>query len=466
MHTFKFVQGGSTLLDLNSTSIAPVLWKPAWTLHEAYCEDDLELNLYGTSADNLNDLFISLAQVLDFAADNFARYQSNYEYTPIFLQYQHTAGTHLVQSEVFGGTPEPPADYLASDIVALLLRVKAKLFRRSYFEETSLVPLYTNATYAEGGKIKLPQGFPTTIRGDLPAPLVITAYPNTAAHDTLIACLKCDGVGIGGSGLTAQFVPKYEAESCTLGSGVLSQADTDFSNGNRARWTPTVDNTDQMLIQSAGFSNPVNNQGRFRLKVRCRDNAAAPNVKIHARAGIAVGSAYQYGPWGDDAKFVTTVGGTTTIAWVDCGVLAFPPVDFLSGTPATPFFEVWGLAVDHTLGTFDLDCVSVLPTREGGFGSGYQHIQFPTNLATDGSIQGVLNSDDRLPEGYLVDGSGNKLLGAQGVRGQPLYVWPYPSNEQVLMLYGLNAAAQTEKQAETWNITVSCRPRYLVARGS
>ncbi len=467
VHTLKFTQGGGTLFDLTDLTKSGLL---SWSIDAypdgAFAKDTLTFHLRGTSIDNLFENLITLNRILLNAEDNENRGKRGQAYTPIFLQFQEATATYLVQSEVFGDKLEKLSNLLDRDAIHAnrIQNISFTVRRRGYFEETAAVPL-AGSPFTVSNNGALCNIASTDIRGDLPAPLKIVCRTAAANYTQVMAALKADNT-------VANFVCKYEAEAYSArGAGVADLSDSNLSPGGAGvtgqRWTPA--NTNELSLVKFGFTNAVDQYGQFRLLVRCRDNAAStPNIKIRARVWRwdSASGLFLYGEWGDGQKFLPVVGGTTILPIVDCGLLTAPISEIgslgLSGSSSMGF-EVSGQAVS-TATTFDLDCCYTLTGYEGGDESGFFSAAFPFALGTNAVPDAVLDSNDRMPDASLIDGSGNAYTTRHDPSGKPIFVWP--GRAQKLVVMADIAANGTHQWNHNNTVTVTYTPRYRVARGS
>ncbi len=464
-HVLKLVQGGGTLVDfVDFVNYAPNSFSPDLFPTTTRAQSVLNFDVLGSSNDNLIDNFIALQRAILAAQDNAARFQRGQPFTPIFLQLKLAGSTTALQTEVLDAKMDKPTNFLDKPIVASRFKnLNLTLTHRPYFEETAPVALAGSpfTVSNNGGLCNIAS---TDIRGDLPAPLKITFTPGGGGADRLTAALKAVGT-------VANFVAKYEAESYAgRGAGVADLSDANLSPGGVGvtgqRWTPPNTN-EQVLIRISPPAPITDHYGRFRVLVRCRDNApSTPNVKIRARGWRwdSVSGLFLTGDWGDVQKFATVVGGTTVLPLIDCGLVAIPPFDYGTLSPSgssSMGVEIDGQAVSTSY-TFDLDCLYLLPGYEGGGETGLFSASFPYAMASP--PYGVLDANDRVPDAYYVDGSGNANVSATDLRGDPILAWPNRAQKLLVM------ASVAANGNHYWNannvVAVTCTPRYRLARGA
>lgn len=462
-HKLQLVQGAGTLVDfMDSTKFPTARWTPDWWTAKDWAQDALTLSVVGGSATAFNDNIIAFNRAVEAARENYDKWKAGEYYSPIFLQWQQSGGTMVLQSEVLGGKVSAPKIEPGHIDGNAVIGLSATLTRRPYFEETAAVVLVNAGTYNNNGTPIALSG----LRGDMPAPLKIQVQAAAASNNRLIAALRAPAAGTVGN-----FVAKYTAEAYSdRGSGVANLADANLSPGGTVvtgqRWTPP-NTTEQALIYWQ-FANPQDDYGAFRVLVRGRDNAGSvANVSLRARTWTwdTPTAAYTHGDFAESAgKTAGTVAGTTLttqLPLIDCGVIRLPPralgLAATSGSMSMGF-SIWGKAAS-TATTFDIDEALLLPTDGGELAA-----TFPVAMGSAGIPYGVIDSNDRVPYGYLSDAVGNSIHGPSNLAGQPPLGIPNRSME----LFVITSIAATG--LHDWNknnvITVSYTPRYRLARGT
>ena len=423
----------------------------------------LVLDIRGTSQTDALDNLTTLMRTLEACKRNYFLWQASTNYTPIYVQWEgSTVTSAIVQTECFGLSDDSEGaleQVLARPEVFLVGRIEnvtVSLKVRPYWEESSEQSLVSGATVANA------QGTSTSgsasVRGDLPAPLKINVIPGASSQNTLIVAMRS-------AGAPGSYSALLEAEAATsLGTNVATRTDADFHTASGApqsiRWTVSAGGTSEQLIARWSATMSADNVGTFRVFVRCRDNNATANVKIRARAAnLDASSNYQYGDYGADAKFVNTVGGTTAISWVDCGVVRAPTVATGGALARTRIIELRGQALAAT-SSFDVDYVLLLPLYEDAVGGGYCLMTL-TNLATGAAM--VIDANDRSPAAYS-EAAATVNHVASNIIGAPLYAMP---NQQFYLWY-VTLDSTTSRHTHNVNntVTVTATPRYRLGRGT
>jgi len=199
--------------------------------------------------------------------------------------------------------------------------------------------------------------------GDAPARLrpIVAGY--TADYDALAVQVRTNGVPRASTGGP---VVKFECESGTLGAATASTADANASAGNVARFTPAATTwavrTTIAVCADAVHVDPY--QGRWRLMLQAKDNAAAIQINSirwrYKVAGVA-------GDYSDEVSLPSV----STRCLVDLGELTLPPTAWPEGAPASAGTEYSGsyLVIEiETMnstgsggGTLDLDALYLAP---------------------------------------------------------------------------------------------------------
>lgn len=199
--------------------------------------------------------------------------------------------------------------------------------------------------------------------GDAPARLrpIVAGY--TADYDALAVQMRTNGVPRASTGGP---VVKFECESGSLGAATASTADASASAGNVARFTPAATTwavrTTIAVCADAVHVDPY--QGRWRLMLQAKDNAAAIQINSirwrYKVAGVA-------GDYSDDFSLPSV----STRCLVDLGELTLPPTAWPEGAAASAGTEYSGsyLVIEiETMnstgsggGTLDLDALYLAP---------------------------------------------------------------------------------------------------------
>ena len=199
--------------------------------------------------------------------------------------------------------------------------------------------------------------------GDAPARLrpIVAGY--TADYDALAVQVRTNGVPRASTGGP---VVKFECESGSLGAATASTADAAASAGNVARFTPAATTwavrTTIAVCADAVHMDPY--QGRWRLMLQAKDNAAAIQINSirwrYKVAGVA-------GDYSDEVSLPSV----STRCLVDLGELTLPPTAWPEGAPASAGTEYSGsyLVIEiETMnstgsggGTLDLDALYLAP---------------------------------------------------------------------------------------------------------
>lgn len=464
------MRSGATLIDLqNVANNILSAWEMSPYDEKKVCvEDNLTLNITGSSITNFYDNLVTFGRALIDGRDNYYQFQHGLPYTPIFLQFKQDGSSTILQSEWFGGDPSPIDNWVSAARRAKILdNFKVKFKRRPYWEETSSQALATSENVSNnGGYYDI-----TGVRGDVPTPLTVTVRAGVASQDRVILAAKASGHGQ----TVGNFVNKYEAEGYTArGTGVADLAyhatNADFSPGSGTagqRWT--VAGTSELTLLSWDITTNASDQlGQYRVFVRCRDNKATFNVKIRVRAGIyTTGNSKQYGDYGAIAKYGDGTGvsgadnssaGTTAIPIIDCGVITLPPVDTQGVAPSKMILELRGTAVSASGSpTFDIDCVYLMPLYETPMQTGYVMAKYPIDLGTGADPNAVITGADRVSRAYL-DAAGVLQYAASEIRGAPIYAW----NNKTVRLYVMTQRDSNLRhtQNNTNILTVTAIPRY------
>lgn len=477
-HTFKLVQGATTLFDFQSKSVNVLSsWSPQVYKHEnKTIEDTLIVNPVGTSTAALYDNLISLWRALEIAAFNYMLWQNGTSYTPVYLQFQDSRLSHMMQTEVFGGDRDKFDNMLSAALRANVVpNIPLTIIRRPYWEQAgsnnTQALLTAQVISGDGGYLDI-----SGIRGDVPAATTIALTAGIANQDQVVLAFKAKGT-------PSNFVNIYEAESFTYrnvssysspsnGSDVsASTVDANMSNGARVRFTPSGTTEVSLLIWNI-TSNVSDQMGTYRVFVRCRDNHTSVNVKIRVRGGVydtSVG--YRWGDYGAPAKYVdgrgvdgntSSVAGTTAIPLVDCGVIDLPPFDTGGVVPTTLAIELLGEADSAGGKTFDIDCIYLMPCYELPMGRGLITYNFPGSLGTSYTPYGIITSIDRSVPAYT--GSPTLLQPASDIRGGSPYLW---TNQSIRMfILTLYSSQNRHTQNSNHTVTMTATPRYRFGRGS
>lgn len=467
-HTLKLVRSGLDLYDFQGSNVSVLSqYSPeALDKDKLFVKDNLVINPHGSNTasfyDNLNTLF----RALEDADFNLDRAQRKMTYTPIFLQFRHANGNYVVQTEVFGGARGKIENYVNGALRSNLVNaMPLELRHRPYWEETSAQTLATDSSCSNNGGYVEVSG----VRGDIPSPLKFTIRAGVANQDRVIIAAKYLGT-------VANFVNKYEAESYTeKHSSVTSLTDSDLSGGAGMKFTPAT-TSEVSLIKWNITSNVSDQLGTYRVFVRCRDKAATLNTKIRVRSGIYTSSGYQWGEYGDYAKYADgtvtaggsngSSGGTTEIALVDCGIISLPSIDTNGVAPSTLAIELRGTANAQN-GTstyqFDIDCIYLMPCFELPCNTGLTAVQFPYNLGTNAEPDAVIDSNDRTAAAYLTT-SGVLQYPSQDVRGSHLKIW----NNKTVRFYILTQRSSNLRHTRnsTNTVSITATPRYQFSRGT
>lgn len=463
-HTVKIVRSGSDLIDFqNPANNVLTEWEMSPYDENATCvEDTFNLSTLGTTLTNFGNNMVALGRAIQDGNDNYAQWQHGLAYTPIFLQTKLDNSPYALQSEWFGGNPDKVGNWVsAARRNKILDNIRTQFKRRPYWEETAAQSLATNQSVSNnGGYYDI-----TGIRGDLPSPIAVSVRTATTGQDRVILAAKSEAHGQ----TVANFVNKYEAEGYTArGANVADRTDANFSGSGAPqgqRWSPAA-TTEQLLLSWDITSNVYDQLGQYRVFVRCRDNAATFNVKIRVRAGIyTTGNSKQYGDYGALAKYGDGTGvaggsnaspGTTGIPLIDCGIITLPPVDTGGVAPSKMIIELRGTAVAAS-GTFDIDCLYLMPLYELPLRCGYVMARYPIELGNGAAPDGIITAADRTARAYL-DSSGTLQYRASEIRGSPLYGW----NNRTIRLFVLTQADSNlwHTQNLTNTVTISAIPRY------
>lgn len=461
--TLQIVQGGSTLANLvdgtnyATTSFKPGLQTEAGMVRSAWTGDILGSSINTTIA-NLN----TLQQILLSASDNRDRSLSNRQYTPIFLQLQIPNASGTVQTELFADDKclKNFDKLLETPILGNIIEeAQIDWLHRPYYEETSLTTLFTTSGISNNGADL--SWAAASIKGDLPAPLYIQSRADSTGRDRIHVALRSP---IGGT--ISNFVFGYEAEGYSArGANVANLSDANLSPGGAGvtgqRYTPTG-TAEQLLVAIDLSTNQSDQLGQFRVLVRCRDNNATANFTIRAKPAILLSGTYIYGDWGDAKKSVPAVGGTTALPLVDCGIVSIPALDAVGNVTAAPSIHIYVQALTAA-SSFDIDKIFLLPCYEGGNRSGIVIATYPVAAGNGAAPDMAVDSNDRLPSAYLVDGSNALTLPAQDLRGQRLFAFPNRAARLFLMT---SVSSGLHTWAVTNSVTVKVRPRYRIGRGS
>lgn len=459
-HTFRLRQSSTTLVDFQDVTDFGLRNWSLYAMGAPYGQARIVLDVRGSSANDLFDNLIALQRALELCLSNWRAYETGTNYTPVYLQFQEVTASNLVQAECFGldeseGALEnilaKPETILANRLENITLNLKI----RGYFQETSAQSLDTDSHSNAAGTSTAGA---STARGDLPMPLKITCQSPTASQDTMLIAVRT-------AGDTSSFSPIWEAEGYNArGSGVADLTDANFRGSGAPqgqRWTPPSTTEIMILRWRAGMTNY--RVGRFRCFVRCRDNAAAtPNIRIRVRAGLSDGTSFQYGDYGDVQKYVTTVGGTTAIAWVDCGTIALPHIDIGNSTANYLVLELWAKATS-TSTTFDVDYLALYPAYEDGAGGGLVIAKFPVAMGTGAEPLGVVDANDNVADAYLETSSVLQFV-ASDIKGQPIYGSPNKQFNVWVVTWISSTGMHT--QNATNSVVIIGTPRYKLARGS
>ena len=417
----------------------------------------LVLDIRGTSQTDALDNLTTLMRTLEACKRNYFLWQASTNYTPIYLQWEgSTVTSAIVQTECFGLSDDSegaleqvlarPEVFLSGRIENVTLSLKV----RPYWEETSAQSLVSGATVANAQDTSTSGS--ASVRGDLPAPLTIKVVPGASSQDTLIVAMR--SAGTPGSYSAILEAGTYNAR----GSNVANTTDANLKAATPQRWSPASTSEQLLLRWSATMT--ADNVGTFRAFVRCRDNNATANVKIRMRAGNADASSnIQYGDYGADAKFVNTVGGTTAISWIDCGVIRAPATATGGALTRTRIIELRGQALAAS-SSFDIDYVLLVPLYEDAVGGGYCAMTL-SSLTSGGAM--VINANDRSPAAYS-EASSTVNHVASNIIGAPLYAMP---NQQFYLWY-VTLGSTTSRHTHNVNntVTVTATPRYRLGRGT
>ena len=460
-HILRFRQSSTTLCDFQDVTKYGLREFSEYSFGQnaQWGVVKLVLDVRGTSQTDALDNLTTLMRTLEACKRNYFLWQASTNYTPIYLQWEgSTVTSAIVQTECFGLSEDSegaleqvlarPEVFLAGRIENVTVSLKV----RPYWEESSAQTL-TNAVSTSNAQNGSSSGSAST-RGDLPAPLKILVRTPTASQDTLIVAMRSAGTPTG-------YTAILEAGAyASRGSNVANLTDANLKAGTPQRWSPAATSEQLLLRWSASIS--ANNVGTFRVFVRCRDNNATANVKIRARAGLSDGTNFQYGDYGADAKFVNTVGGTTAISFVDCGVVRVPHVSTGGALATTRIIELRGQALAAS-SSFDIDYALLLPLYEDAVGGGYCAAVMPYAAGTGAAPDLVIDASDRAATAYT-ETSGVPMFVASNVIGAPLYAMP---NQQYVAWY-VTLDSSTGRHTHNANntVTVTCTPRYRLGRGT
>lgn len=199
--------------------------------------------------------------------------------------------------------------------------------------------------------------------GDASARLrpIVAGY--TANYDALAVQVRTSGVPRASTGGP---VVKFECESGTLGAATASTADASASAGNVARFTPAATTwavrTTIAVCADAVHVDPY--QGRWRLMLQAKDNAAAIQIN-------SIRWRYKVGGVAGDYSDTVSLPSVATRCLVDLGELTLPPTAWPEGAAASAGTEYSGsyLVIEiETMnstgsggGTLDLDALYLAP---------------------------------------------------------------------------------------------------------
>ena len=459
-YTVRLTQGGSTLVDFaDGTNFAFVDYEcDALPKRGKWAQDELLTDILGASADATRQNWITLKRALLNAEENLQAWERGAGYTPIFFEFKGEGVTNALQSEAWGVDEIERMNWVDTLILNNLLpEIPLALKRRPYFEESALTTLVNGSTVSNNlAAISIAAG---DTRGDLPFPIYLECNPGASSNDLLVAAIKVQNT-------PSNFIAKFEADDGTFtgytftrGTGCAQLADANLSNSAGTRVT-FPNTSEEMRGRWKITSNLDAFKGYFHAYLRARDNAGTPTAMWRARPELVNGSTVvAYGDWGAPKRKVGAVGGTTTLPLIDLGILN------LNLATDHVCIAVHG-STTNTGATGDFDELILVPANEvlvphagsRGFGAA----TFPVVMAA--GARGVIDANDRLTNGYMVDGSGNVLFKRSAFAGAPLF--GKPGVDQILYVFTAVAANGNHTHGVNNTITAKARFRYSAARGS
>lgn len=473
--TLRLRQSSTTLADFQDVNDFPLRSFACAALGQNFGVATLVFDVVGTSITDFGDNLVALGRALLLAQQNKEAFENGWYYTPVYLQFQPADSSNLLQAECFGVSKDSDGaiqNILANPQTLLSSRIEnvtLNLLIRGYFEETAAVAVsgspftLDNAT----GSATI-----ASLRGDLPAPLKIKVRGATTNQTQVIASLKARGT-------TSNFIHAFSLNTAA-GTGytvahnatfTANLTDANLVGGVGCRVTPTsaLNSASEIayLTRVTITSNVSDFHGTYRVLVRMRDNhASAVKAYLRVRSGAvdSSGTVLGRGDYGANATAAGTIGGTTALPLIDCGVIKIPFTD-AGGAQAAyrPIIEIWGYTTDASLATFDLNTLFLCPCYEAAQ-SGYASITLPAEMGNAAAPDALLDANDRTSPAYLVDGSDVWLVNADTVTGQMLMA--YPNTSQILYVHTRRLNNTTHPKSNSLTVTVSYTPRYKLVRGS
>ena len=462
--------GAAVLLDLNNDSpFSTSLWSaPPPPLRQASSAtlidgDIVSSSSHGDRTINLRiDLFTSTQDLNATSLQTLARILDR---DAAWLKYQPTGMT----APVFFRTKRASIATIEEVIAATAMRyVEISIPAGPYAEGLPETDTFTITNNPTSGTNKMMYAF-GTIKGDVPAPLVMTFPTPDGEHKTLVA--SC--ADYGSAAISAPFYKSLSADtinaSPAVGWTVADTADATMVAGTRRRLTKAsgtllVRPTSAVMLQWASLP-----PGDYRVMVRTSAAPAGAELLFFNRPP-STGSELIY----SEAVGKATVAATTTGKdWHDLGVVAMPggaPVtDIAYGLAGATGPALWNLAVNLTTatGTLDLDAIVLIPVGRPNTITKLGSVMFPANYTSRAvTWDGLTYRRFASGESTFTAGVASPCSSSEVTGGNPV-VAPGASNVLHFFTTTANSAVASrvsDDKAATTAITVTYRPRYYYVR--
>lgn len=482
-HTLKINVNGSAVIDMGTAGTDYSVTKfiprhPKQNEMGQYdlntpIDDEIEILVTGTSADDLADSISLLDKTLHDATRYFKDRTSGYLTE---MQWKPQSATNTVTTEVVGGWVEYPDDFLGAPLLGRVVeKVKIHVVHR---------PIWEGAALASGSDFSLSasatnngaSNFFTlpSLKGDLDARCKIKyvgASGNIASCERIIAAVRANGT-------PANFIHLLKVANAISGSSVTidpnssglvaTSAEANFLSANKARFNPgSGDVGDEVVLARWTISsNQTDQYGRFLVVVRYRNNGGTPNYLLRFRGGLSdASSSHTYGAFSTDVKVKTRYANSssTVLGLLDLGMVTVPAMGKPTHTNKNLIYELLATPLS-TSGTLDIDYVALYPVGEMDNNNGIIMADFEFSFS---SRNVYVDSYLRNEPAYVCNTSDEKLYSPRTLpSGGEIRLRPGKSGQKVFFAVCSGDAEAQHDITNTSTVTVSYVPQHIRIKGT
>lgn len=480
-HTLKLNVNGSTVIDMGAgTTYSVTKFVPRHPKanddgeYDVFSpiQDEIEILVTGSSADNLIENITALDRVLHNASkyynDKNALYLTE-------LVWKPQGATNSATVEVIGGYVEYPDNFLSYPVLSRVVeKVKVKLLRRPVWEGDELTS-GTDFSFTASVSNNGASNFCTlpSLKGDIDAKVLIKyvgSGGNISNCGRLIAAVRANRTAANLIHILKIASPSgYSVTLDPLSSGlVASSTQAEFLSGNKARFTTASQDDVGVEFTVARWtisSNVLDQYGNFWVVVRYRDTNSTPSYQLRFRGGLSDGTNITYGQYSSDVPVTTryNTSDNSEIGLLDLGMLKVPAVGGNIIANKNLIYELRATPL-ATGGALDIDYVALYPMGEMDGNNGIEVADFPYGLS---STWVYFDSRTRQEKAYVANTSGEKLFSPIALpSGGDIRLRAQKNGQRIYFTTCGSAGTAKHDIATSAAVTVTYVPQYIRVRGT